>query len=124
MRLIADIGLLLMTAGYSYLDVRTPEEHRTSHIPGAINIPYSLMGSTGVMISNPAFVQQVRARFPNSKQLLLVGCRTGSRSARAVALLQQYYPNLLEHTDGFVGWTAAGLPVQKGLAVASSTRPG
>jgi rhodanese-related sulfurtransferase len=110
----------LLRAGYTYVDVRTPEEHSISHIPGSINIPYSFMSSTGMMTSNPAFVQQVQARFPSSKQLLLVGCRTGSRSAKAVALLQQHYPNLLEHKDGFVGWTAARLPLQKGPAVADS----
>jgi rhodanese-related sulfurtransferase len=98
----------LNTRSYVYLDVRTPEEFAEGRVRGAVNIPFTF--ATGL---NTKFVEQVRQRFQGSKQLIVLGCRSGNRSARAAALLAPFYPNMVEHADGYIGWVAAKLPVTK-----------
>lgn len=66
----------LVKNGALLLDVRTPEEFREQHIPGATNIP----------------VDQLPARLgelgPTSRKIV-VHCRSGARSARAAGVLRQ-----------------------------------
>jgi rhodanese-related sulfurtransferase len=76
------------------IDVRTPEEYAfVGHAEMAWNIPYAFVtyarkdGKTeyGPKL-NPAFVDEVK-RFTRPGDTLLVMCRSGDRSARAVDLL-------------------------------------
>ena len=53
------------------LDVRTPEEYAAGHIPGSVNHPLERIQTYDGDIAAPIFAY----------------CRSGSRSARAVALL-------------------------------------
>ena len=55
------------------LDVRTPEEYAAGHIPGSVNHPLERMQTYDGDISAPIFAY----------------CRSGARSARAVALLKE-----------------------------------
>ena len=55
------------------LDVRTPEEYAAGHIPGSVNHPLERMQTYDGDVSAPIFAY----------------CRSGSRSARAVALLKE-----------------------------------
>ena len=55
------------------LDVRTPEEYATGHIPGSVNHPLESMQTYDGDVSAPIFAY----------------CRSGARSARAVALLRE-----------------------------------
>ena len=55
------------------LDVRTPEEYAAGHIPGSMNHPLERMQTYDGDVSAPIFAY----------------CRSGSRSARAVALLRE-----------------------------------
>ena len=55
------------------LDVRTPEEYATGHIPGSVNHPLESMQTYDGDVSAPIFTY----------------CRSGARSARAVALLRE-----------------------------------
>lgn len=114
-RLSATEVAALLKQGYTYVDVRTPEEFAAVRVPGSINIPL-LSEVSGQRQLNGKFVQQVQAAFPNSKQPLVVGCATGHRSAAAVSLLQAKYSNLVDAAGGISGWLAAGLPVDKGTA--------
>eukprot|EP00877_Chromochloris_zofingiensis_P007851 jgi/Chrzof1/3319/Cz12g20230.t1 len=99
----------LSEAGWTYLDVRTPEEFAAGHAPGAVNIPLMFKGPQG-MSPNPDFMDEVRSQFPDVEQQLLVSCKAGTRSAKASSLLQQTYPNLADATKGWDGWVAANLP--------------
>jgi phage shock protein E len=54
---------------YILIDVRTPEEYLSGHIPTAINIPYDAMAA--------------RVPTPDRSQLIIVYCRTGGRAAAA-----------------------------------------
>ena len=76
------------------IDVRTPEEYTfVGHAEKAWNIPYAFVtysrkdGKTeyGPKL-NPAFVDEVK-RFTRPGDTLLVMCRSGDRSAKAVDLL-------------------------------------
>lgn len=66
------------------------------------------------MAPNPAFVQQVEAAFPLKATPLLVGCKAGPRSGRAVeALSAAGYTALADVEGGWNAWSAAGLPAEK-----------
>jgi rhodanese-related sulfurtransferase len=104
----------LMKKGYVYVDVRTPEEYAQMRVPGSINIPFMYSSATG-RTPNAEFIRQVEAKYPNSKQLLIIGCATGKRSAVAAAALAAAgkYSNIVDNAGGIYGYAAAGLPVTK-----------
>ncbi len=63
------------TTPYILVDVRTPEEFASGAIPTAINIPYE------------SIVDQ--APTADKDALIVVYCRSGSRSTRAESMLKQ-----------------------------------
>ncbi len=78
---------------YIILDVRTPEEYADKHIPDAINIPNETIGSEEI----PAL--------PDKAQLILIYCRSGSRSKQAAEKLAALgYTNIVEF-GGINDWT-------------------
>ena len=115
----------LMLDGALYLDVRTSEEFEAGHPLGAINVPLSFRRQ-GALVPNEAFVSQVRARVVSSRPLV-VGCRSGGRSGRAVSmLLAEGFEWLFDCSAGFegqrdpfgrmvlAGWSAEDLPCSYG----------
>ncbi|WIA22578.1 hypothetical protein OEZ86_009564 [Tetradesmus obliquus] len=102
----------LLKTGYTYLDVRTPEEFAAGHAEGAVNIPFMLSKPEG-MVPNAEFVQQVKQHFPNQDHPMVVGCKAGPRSTRACAALAQDYTSLVMNATGWDGWVAASLPAAK-----------
>lgn len=52
----------LTQAAYTYLDVRTPQEFANGHAPKAINIPFWLKDSAGVMQPNPQFMEDLHGK--------------------------------------------------------------
>jgi rhodanese-related sulfurtransferase len=65
------------------VDVRTPEEYEFGHIPTAINIPVSEIGN--------------RPPTQDRKALIVVYCRSGSRSATAARILRDLgYGNVVD----------------------------
>ena len=84
------------------LDVRTPEEFKTGHIPGAINLS----------LNSPGFDEKVAAL--DKSKTYLVNCAVGMRSARACKKMEAAgLPNLYDLAPGFDGWKKAGKPVEK-----------
>lgn len=59
------------TSGAVLLDVRTPEEYRDGHLPGAKNLPLDRLDTIAEPAGSPLFVY----------------CRSGARSAQAKARL-------------------------------------
>ncbi len=112
----------LLDEGATYLDVRTEEEFADGHVPGAVNVPISFMSPNG-MKPNEDFIKIVSSTFEKD-QLLIVGCKAGGRSAKAVALLEQAgFINLNDMSAGFhgskdafgepiLGWLAEGREVE------------
>lgn len=87
-------------AGLVVLDIRTPEEFRDGHLPGARNLDFFA----------PDFRQQLEALARKDVPILLY-CRSGNRSGQAMRLLWQWgRDDVLHLADGFRSWRAAGLP--------------
>lgn len=110
--------------GWVYVDVRTEAEYAAGHPAGAQNVPFMLAGAGG-MVPNPEFVATMEALYPKDAKLVL-GCRSGQRSLRALeALTQAGYTSLVDQRAGFdgardafggiaePGWQARGLPVER-----------
>jgi rhodanese-related sulfurtransferase len=84
------------------LDVRTKEEFKAGHIPGAVNIDFKAAD----------FEQQV-GKLDKSKPYL-VHCAAGVRSAAASKKMESAgFKELYDLAPGFRGWEKAGKPVEK-----------
>ena len=79
------------TNGSVLLDVRTPQEYRSCHIPGSKNIPLRELGriSTAAGKDSPLFVY----------------CRSGARSRQAVAQLQRMGYLHVKNIGGIAAYT-------------------
>ncbi|HCZ43399.1 MAG TPA: rhodanese-like domain-containing protein [Desulfovibrio piger] len=87
-------------AGLVVLDIRTPEEFRDGHLPGARNLDFFA----------PDFRQRLEALAREDVPILLY-CRSGNRSGQAMRLLRQWgRDDVLHLADGFRAWRAADLP--------------
>ncbi|MDQ0931160.1 rhodanese-like domain-containing protein [Streptomyces turgidiscabies] len=89
--------------GPRLLDVRTPAEFRTSHIPGAYNVPL-------------ATLREHRAELLShlDEEVVLV-CRSGARATQAEkALAEAGLPNLRVLDGGMNAWEATGAPANRG----------
>ena len=86
------IDMMASKTDYVILDVRTAQEYKSGHIPGAINIANEIIGTAEI------------SELPNKDQLLLVYCRSGNRSKQASAkLVKLGYTNVVEF-GGINAW--------------------
>ena len=70
------------TPGAVLVDVRDPDEYRSGHIPGGVNVPLGTMA-------------QIRQAVPDTATPLFVYCLSGARSSQAErALKQMGYANV------------------------------
>ncbi|MFE7841827.1 rhodanese-like domain-containing protein [Streptomyces sp. NPDC057474] len=77
------------------VDVRTPGEYASGHLPGALNVP----------------LDQLERALPVLKESdaeLLVVCRSGARSEKACALLAEHGVTAADLTGGTNAWAAGG----------------
>ncbi|MBF5045339.1 rhodanese-like domain-containing protein [Aggregicoccus sp. 17bor-14] len=73
----------MVEAGAALIDVRTPEEFREGHVPGARNIPVQELARRLAEVGPPGTP-------------VVVYCRAGARAASAAELLQRAgYPEVL-----------------------------
>ncbi len=85
------------TEGVVTLDVRTPEEFAQGHLPDAVNIDLESAG----------FSQQIDAL--DHAAAYAVYCRSGNRSAQALAIMQDAgFTDVAHLLGGIVAWQAAG----------------
>jgi rhodanese-related sulfurtransferase len=82
------------------LDVRTADEFKAGHIPGAKNVDFF----------DDSFAKQVAALDPATP--ILVHCAAGGRSAQALPTLKDK-KSVYHLKAGFKGWEKAGKPVEK-----------
>jgi rhodanese-related sulfurtransferase len=74
------------------LDVRTPEEFGSGHIPGAVNVDY-----------NNGFERAMEQR--DKTATYLVYCQVGGRSSKASQwMVQHSFTNVYNLTGGFEAW--------------------
>ncbi|MFJ2420273.1 rhodanese-like domain-containing protein [Streptomyces brevispora] len=85
------------------LDVRTPGEFRTAHIPGSYNVPLSTL-------------REHRAELlAHLDEDVVLVCRSGQRAAQAEkALSEAGLSNLRVLEGGIVAWETAGAPANRG----------
>ena len=92
------------------LDVRSPEEFASGHVPGAVNVPYDQVASQ-------------LAKIPKDKDVVLY-CRSGRRTELAGAALKADGYTKLEHLQGDMqAWLKDGRPVEGGDATGTAKKP-
>jgi rhodanese-related sulfurtransferase len=83
----------------SVIDVRTPDEYASGHIPGAVNIPFDQVAQRIDELETP--------------QGVVLYCMIGPRARKGEsALLAAGYEKVFHLEGGFAAWQAAGLPVE------------
>lgn len=91
------------------LDVRTPSEYQSVHVPGSWNVPLDLLREHARSLA--AHVADQRDR-----RAVLV-CRSGARAAQAEEVLSGTGLEGLRVLDGGINaWQSAGGPVERGRA--------
>lgn len=94
---------LATPAGPRLLDVRTPAEFATAHIPGSYNVPLDLLREHR---------DELRAHLEQDVVLI---CRSGARASQAESLLAATgLDNLHILTGGVSSWESAGGPLKRG----------
>lgn len=95
-----EFASVVQRSGTQVVDVRTPAEFATGHLPGAVNLD----------VSAPGFSEQVAALDPAGTYA--VYCRSGNRSQSATAqMLEAGLATVYELDGGILTWTAAGYPL-------------
>ncbi|MBI1758935.1 MAG: rhodanese-like domain-containing protein [Actinobacteria bacterium] len=95
--------LIAADPGLRVLDVRTPAEFETVHIPGAYNVPLDLLRE-----------HRAELRTHLDDQVVLV-CQSGARATQAeLALAKVGLPNVKVLDGGMLAWRAANAPVNRG----------
>ncbi|WP_405855708.1 rhodanese-like domain-containing protein [Streptomyces sp. NBC_00090] len=84
-------------AELTVVDVRTPGEYASGHVPGALNVPLDQLGRA---------VPELREAAARGE--LLVVCQSGSRSANACAQLAAHGIAVIDLDGGTSGWAARG----------------
>ena len=84
------------------LDVREAREYRPGHVPGARNVPLSLL---------PARLPEL----PKDQPVYVI-CQAGGRSAQATELMRAVGIDATSVTGGTGGWIEAGRPVETATA--------
>jgi rhodanese-related sulfurtransferase len=116
-----------LSEGWTYVDVRTTQEFEAGHPVGAVNVPIQHREGP-----NPDFLRVMKASFPKDAKIV-VGCKSGGRSARAAqALVAEGFTNILDQRAGWDGarnafgqvteggWVAAGLAREAGAPAGCS----
>jgi hydroxyacylglutathione hydrolase len=92
--------------GVQVVDVRSPEEWRRGHLPGAIHIPLALL---------PERIGDLDASAP-----IVMQCQGGGRSSIATSLLQSRgLPDVSNLAGGYDAWVAQGFEVESGRTATS-----
>jgi rhodanese-related sulfurtransferase len=86
--------------GWQVVDVRTPEERPDGVIEGDVLIPLDELSA--------------RASEIDPRRPALIYCRSGSRSAMAVAALRTAGYDAHNLAGGMLAWREAGLPTAQG----------
>ena len=95
------------------LDVRTPAEFETAHIPGAYNVPLDTLREHRAELSRHL-----------DEDVVLV-CRSGARATQAEkALAEVGLPGLRVLDGGMVAWESPGAPVNRGRKTLGARAPG
>lgn len=91
------------TTGRRFIDVRTPAEFETGHIPGSVNVPLDLLRAEAARLAD---------QLPRDSVLV---CRSGARAGQAAVALVGAGVTGAEVLDGgILAWEQSGGPVERG----------
>lgn len=94
---------LTSSDGPRLLDVRSPSEFRTAHIPGSYNVPLDLLREHGSELRN------------HLEDDVVLVCRSGARATQAENLLgATALANIHVLSGGITAWEAVGGPLSRG----------
>lgn len=96
---VAEARRLVAEGEAILVDVRTRREWKQGHAPEAMHVSLESLDT------------QMR-RIPGDKTVLAI-CRSGNRSGRAVAMMEQAGLEARNVRGGMIAWSRAGLPVSK-----------
>jgi rhodanese-related sulfurtransferase len=85
--------------GAAVLDVRTPEEFRSGHVPGAVSVPLPQLAASA-------------SRYAG--QRVFVVCQSGGRSYQGAQALAAAGVDATSVAGGTAGWIRSGRPVDTG----------
>ena len=94
-------GLKSRKPGYILIDVRTKDEYQAGHIPGAYLVQRGVLESH---IAKEAVWEDFRHELPKKTDIIILYCRSGSRSALATKSLMMLGYEHVYSLDG--GWNA------------------
>jgi rhodanese-related sulfurtransferase len=94
----AEAAERLRDGGWQVIDVRLPEERAEGRIAGSAHIELTELSA--------------RAAELDADRPLLVFCRSGTRSAMAVAALRGAGYDAHDLAGGMLAWAEAGLPIE------------
>ncbi len=87
------------------IDVRFKSEYEMAHVPGAVLIPYPEIASGKAIAKIKQLLEEKRQDCPGKEPLLVILCKAGVRSARAVVLLKQAGIAATNITGGIQAWS-------------------
>ncbi|HMN13089.1 MAG TPA: rhodanese-like domain-containing protein [Bellilinea sp.] len=91
-------AIALQQFGYGILiDVRTPEEYQTGHLPGALLLPVDQIA------------QEIQSVVPDKDTPVMVYCRSGNRSATAAKALDKLGYTVIFDLGGIKDFTGAAV---------------
>jgi rhodanese-related sulfurtransferase len=94
-------GLIASAEPPVILDVRSPEEFASGHIPGAVNIPYDQLS------------ERLAASGLSPTDEIVVHCESGRRAQIAeTALRDSGYTDVRDLTGHMAAWRAGGYPLE------------
>ncbi len=99
---VEEFATIIADSGVQRVDVRMDSEYSEGHIAGSLNID----------VKKADFAQLAQAQLSKS-QKVAVYCRSGNRSKKAAAVLQDLGFEVIELGVGFNGWKQAGMPFEQ-----------